>query len=148
LQDIDEEERLVNNSFKVDIITEFANTQEELILHWGISKRNAGEWNSPDDRYLPDDTLRFRDGKACQTKFLRDHSTTSGGAKAIGNLRSVHINFWWKEAMEPAVKSMSFVLMEQGKNLWHNNGGRDYIIKFESSQTQQQTPATLGGIAS
>ena len=58
------EEKLVTNCFKVDMIAEFSNTADDLILHWGISKKNPGEWNGPDDRYLPKDTIRFQDGKA------------------------------------------------------------------------------------
>jgi hypothetical protein len=71
-EDIDEEEKLVTNSFKVDLIAEYGNLQEELILHWAISKKNIGEWNNVDDRYIPRDTTIFRDGKACQTKFIKD----------------------------------------------------------------------------
>lgn len=115
---------MVNNSFKVDMIAECTNLKDEdLILHWGISKKNVGEWNAPDDRYLTLDTVRFRDGKACQTKFSRDPSNTA--------MRHVHLNFWWKEGLEPCVKSMSYVFMEPLRNYWHNNGGRDYCIKFE-----------------
>jgi hypothetical protein len=33
--------------------------------------------------------------------------------------------------MEPAVKSISFVFLEPKKNIWHNNGGRDYKIPFD-----------------
>lgn len=103
--DVDEDEHLVTNSYKVDLIAEqYTNAGEELVLHWGMSKKNPCEWNSPDDRYLPADSIRFRDGKACQTKFQRD-------PKSPG-MRQVHINFWWKEQVEAAVKSMSFVFFE------------------------------------
>jgi hypothetical protein len=33
--------------------------------------------------------------------------------------------------MEPAVKSMSFVLLELGRNQWHNNGNKNYNLTFE-----------------
>lgn len=69
-EDVDIEETLITNSFKVDIIVEYGNLTQDLVLHWGISKKNVGEWNSPDDRYLPKETTRFRDGKACQSKFI------------------------------------------------------------------------------
>lgn len=56
---------MVTISFKVDIIAEYANTVDDLVLHWGISKKVFGEWGAPDDRYLTKDTVRFGDGKAC-----------------------------------------------------------------------------------
>jgi hypothetical protein len=43
----------------------------------------------------------------------------------------VHFNCWWKQDLEPAVKSMSFVFMEPARNYWHNNGGKDFCTKFE-----------------
>ena len=51
--DDDEDEKIVTNTFKVDIIAEWANTKDDLILHWAISKKNVGEWTTPDDRFLP-----------------------------------------------------------------------------------------------
>jgi hypothetical protein len=42
-----------------------------------------------------------------------------------------HFNYWWKQDLEPAVKSMSFVFMEPARNYWHNNGGKDFCTKFE-----------------
>ena len=46
-------------------------------------------------------------------------------------MRMVHFNYWWKQDLEPAVKSMSFVFMEPARNFWHNNGGKDFCTKFE-----------------
>ena len=43
----------------------------------------------------------------------------------------VHFNYWWKQDLEPAVKSMSFVFMEPARKFWHNNGGKDFCTKFE-----------------
>lgn len=93
------------------------------MLHWGISKKNPCEWFGPDDRFLPLDSIRFKDGKACQTKFQKDPRSPG--------LRSLHINFWWKETIEPAVKSMSYVLFEQNKNAWFNNNRQDFHLRFE-----------------
>jgi hypothetical protein len=33
------EELLVSNSFKVDIIADYGNAKDDLILHWGICKK-------------------------------------------------------------------------------------------------------------
>ena len=115
----------ITQSFKIDLIADYGNTQEDLVMHWGISKKNPGEWTSPDDRYLTSSTARFSDGKACQTTFIRDVSTPS--------IRAIKLNIWWKEGVEPAVKTLSFVLFEKKKNAWYNNSNRDYHIKFELS---------------
>lgn len=53
----------------VDMIAEYKDQSDDLVLHWGISKKQVGEWTGPDDKFLPIDTKRFPDGKACQTKF-------------------------------------------------------------------------------
>lgn len=65
----------------------YKDPRDELILHWGIGKKQAGEWTAPDDKYLPSETKRFGDGKACQTKFIKDASDP--------NYRSIHIDFNW-----------------------------------------------------
>jgi type IV secretory pathway protease TraF len=52
-----------------------------------------------------------------------------------GNLRSIHLNFYWKEAMEPPVKSMSFVLFEPARNAWYNNYSKNYNLKFDVPTT-------------
>jgi hypothetical protein len=44
--------------------------------------------------------------------------------------RQLHIDFSWIQDIEPAIKSMSYVFLEQKKNAWYNNGGKDYHIKF------------------
>jgi hypothetical protein len=63
-EDVDIEELLVTNSFKVDIFIDYQNTKDDVILHWGISKKDLYQWTGPDDRYLPPQTIRFQDGKA------------------------------------------------------------------------------------
>jgi len=40
------------------------------------------------------------------------------------------LDFAWIQDIEPAIKSMSYVLLEQKKNRWYNNNSRDYHIKF------------------
>ena len=48
------------------MIAEFKDTQEELILHWGIGRKNPGEWTAADHKYLPKQkTNPWPDGKAC-----------------------------------------------------------------------------------
>ena len=42
----------------------------------------------------------------------------------------MHITFEWVKDVEPPVKSLSFVFLEQKKNFWHNNNSQDFHIKF------------------
>jgi hypothetical protein len=35
-----------------------------LVLHWGVGRKNVGEWTAADEKYLPLDTKKFPDGKA------------------------------------------------------------------------------------
>ena len=68
-------------------------------------------WDScfpPDDKYLPLETKRMPDGKACQTLFIKD--------KVQPAFRSIHMDISWKKDVEPAVKSLSYVLTEPKKN--------------------------------
>lgn len=45
---------------------------------------------------------------------------------------------------------MSYVFLEQSKNIWHNNGGKDYHIKFvvepEGHRDKHFPPGKLGDI--
>ena len=49
------------------------------------------------------------------------------------------MNLSWLKDIEPSLKSVSYVLLEQQKNQWHNNGGRDYCIKFEVEADHNQS---------
>jgi hypothetical protein len=58
-----------------------------LILHWGIGRKNPNEWVGPDDKFLPPETKRWPDGKACQSKFIKDTKDPL--------YRQIHLNFSW-----------------------------------------------------
>ena len=104
------------------MIADFKDRNDDLVLHWGVGKRAVGEWVAVDEKFMPVDTKRFADGKACQTKFQVDRQHP--------DYRKIHIELSWVQDIEPPLKSMSYVFMEQKKNRWHNNGGKDYHIKF------------------
>ena len=104
------------------MIAQYTNQVENLILHWGMSRKNPNEWGPPDDKFFPLETKRFTDGKACQTKFIPDLE--------FQNYRSIHMDLSWISNLEAPIKSISYVLCEQKKNAWYNNGGKDYHIKF------------------
>ena len=42
---------------------------EDLVLHWGVGIKNAGEWVGAEEKYLPPTTIKLGDGKASQTIF-------------------------------------------------------------------------------
>lgn len=53
----------------VDLIAEFKDRNDDLVLHWGVGRKAFGEWTGVDEKYMPLDTKRWPDGKACQTVF-------------------------------------------------------------------------------
>jgi hypothetical protein len=51
----------------VDLIAEFKDRNDDLVMHWGLGRKNVGEWTGPDDKFLPlpsSDNKRWPDGKA------------------------------------------------------------------------------------
>lgn len=52
------------NRYTVDIITEYQDTADNLMLHWAVGKKNAGEWKCPDDSVLPAGSKRWPDNIA------------------------------------------------------------------------------------
>lgn len=47
------------------MIAHYLSQSEDLILHWGMSRKQIGEWGPPDEKFFPLATKRFTDGKAC-----------------------------------------------------------------------------------
>jgi len=39
--------------FTVDIIARYPDESDDLILHWGMSRKRAGAWGSPDQSFWP-----------------------------------------------------------------------------------------------
>ena len=93
-----------------------------------MSRGEPFHWELPEERFLPQDSNLWLDGKACHTKFQQDPEQK--------NYQTVQMEFEWKHG-EEAVKSVSFVLLEQGHNEWHNNNGKDYHIEFDFSKHQE-----------
>ena len=65
----DKEPKFFMHQYTVDIIAEFKDHDEELVLHWALGKKTASEWARPDDNQFPKGTTRFKDNVACQTVF-------------------------------------------------------------------------------
>lgn len=73
-KDEEEENSNFTNRYVVDFIAQYNNPKEDLIFHWGIGMKQACQWERPDDKYLPPNTIRFSDNKACQTTLALDHT--------------------------------------------------------------------------
>ena len=84
-KDEEDDDKSITNKYIVDMIAQYKDQNDELILHWGIGKKVANEWVCPDEKYIPIESKIFHDGKACQTKFVKN---------AGNNLfRTIHIDF-------------------------------------------------------
>ena len=59
------EPKFFMHKYTVDIIAEYKDREEELVMHWALGKKSASEWARPDDNQLPKDTTRFKDNIAC-----------------------------------------------------------------------------------
>ena len=110
------------HQYTVDLIAEFKDREEELILHWALGKRTPSEWVKADDLQMPKDTIRWKDNIACQTKFEAN--------LVYPEYRPIQFVFRWIDQIEAdkVVKAINFVVLERKKNHWHNNGGQNYQI--------------------
>lgn len=109
--------KVVTHRFTIDLIARYPDESDDLILHWGMSRKAAGAWGSPDAAFLPPQTNRWPDGLACQTCFVREPENPSLG--------SITIVVKWVEEVDQPVTSISFVLTERNKQCWHRIGGTD-----------------------
>ena len=60
------------NRYTVDLIAEYQDTGDNLLVHWGIAKKTAGEWARGDDSTLPNGSIRWPDNVATQSPFVKD----------------------------------------------------------------------------
>lgn len=108
--------------FTVDLVTRYPDEQDDICLHWGMSRKQQGAWGSPDPKFHPQGTQNWGDGLACQSPFQREAENPS--------IRTINIKIQWIADVDPPVTSISFVLTEKGKNVWHSPGGKDSVIAF------------------
>lgn len=50
-KDEEEEDKQVTNYYSVDLIAEYKDIEDELILHWGIGRKVPFEWTSADEKF-------------------------------------------------------------------------------------------------
>ena len=137
-KDEEDEDKRITNKYIVDMIAKYKEINDDLVLHWGIGKKAPFEWVGADDKFLPLESKRWPDGKAVQTKFILN--------KGNKDYRTLHIDFFWLEEIEPSIKSMSYVFLEQKKNRWYNNNSKDFHLKFQVEVPRTAKHLPLGKI--
>ena len=108
-------EWFIDDNENVDILF-CTNTQQKLVLHWGVSNANSqGKWSHIDSLYPP--LSKDFDDFAIQTDFsyLEGDNTQ----------QKIRIKF-----PKDDVSSLNFVFLERDSNRWHNNGNKDYHINL------------------
>jgi hypothetical protein len=73
--------------FTIDLVARYPDQNDDLILHWGLSRKKEGAWGSPDPIFFPKDTNKWPDGLAVQTVFQREPENK--------NLRTITIVLKW-----------------------------------------------------
>ena len=109
-------EWFIDDNENVDILF-CTNTQQKLVLHWGVSNANSqGKWSHIDSLCYPPLSKDF-DDFAIQTDFsyLEGDNTQ----------QKIRIKF-----PKDDVSSLNFVFLERDSNRWHNNGNKDYHINL------------------
>ena len=103
------------HKYTVDLIANYKDFNEDLLLHWALGRNNPGEWTKPDDSFLPPNTVRWNDNVACQTSFSK--------SLVYPEFRSIQLTLKWIADVDPPCQAVNFVVLEKSKNWWHNNGG-------------------------
>ena len=109
-------EWFIDDNENVDILF-CTNTQQKLVLHWGVSNANSqGKWSHIDSECYPPSSKDF-DDFAIQTDFsyLEGDNTQ----------QKIRIKF-----PKDDVSSLNFVFLERDSNTWYNNGNKDYHINL------------------
>ena len=109
-------EWFIDDNENVDILF-CTNTQQKLVLHWGVSNANSqGKWSHIDSFCYPPLSKDF-DDFAIQTDFsyLEGDNTQ----------QKIRIKF-----PKDDVSSLNFVFLERDSNRWYNNVNKDYHINL------------------
>ena len=94
--------------------------EEELVLHWGVGRKNPCDWSRPEDSHLPCNSVRWSDKIAVQSVFKRN--------SFYPEYRTLQLVFQWIEETEAPIQAINFVILEKKKNWWHNNGGKNFSV--------------------
>lgn len=127
VNDLSESELVSRHLFTIDMVARYADPNDDLILHWGMSQQKVGQWVAPPDTIMPQLSVRWPDGKACQTTFKKEEQNPS--------IRTTTIVVQWMQDVDQPFTSISWVLTEKNKQCWHNVGGIDqHIIMCPSAE--------------
>ena len=118
------------------MIAEHKDFDEDLKLHWAVGKSNPGEWIKPDDAILPRNSIRWSDNVAVQSLFERN--------SIYPEYRSLQFVLKWIQEVETPIQALNFVVLEQKKNWWHNNGGQNYQVPLAISSNQPSQDMPVG----
>jgi hypothetical protein len=127
---------LFAHRFTIDIVARYPDMEDSLVFHWGMSRKKEGAWGTPDQAFFPPNTNAMKDGLACQTTLQRDPENR--------NFCSTTISLKWLVDTDSPITSISFVVMEPGKNLWHSPEGVDQVMVFSPNKDFDE-PASGGG---
>ena len=117
-----------SSKYKVDLIATFPDENDELVLHWGISRDKVGNWSAPDKSSLPTESKLNDDGFSADTEFKRFPGNSG--------VRKISLTFESSQGVDP-VKSLNFVLFEKEKDLWHSFDGKDKQILLSTDASDK-----------
>ena len=67
--DAEEKVAVHTHRFTIDLVARYPDVSDDLVLHWGLSRKKEGAWGTPDPAFHPVGTRTWHDGLACQTTF-------------------------------------------------------------------------------
>ena len=59
------------------MVARYPDENDDLVLHWGMSRDRVGNWGAPDQSFHPVSTQLMKDGLAAQTIFQRESGNSS-----------------------------------------------------------------------
>jgi alpha-glucan, water dikinase len=95
-------------------------SEDDLILHWGLSYNGKSGWVCPPNEIHPEGTKVF-DQKAVQTLFSPD---------SLSVLKTIKLNI--AVNLENNIQGINWVFNVPSKNKWFNNNNKDYSLKFKT----------------
>ena len=108
-----------------------AQSQNRIILHWGIYKAMYGlTWYKPPKESLPPNTKEI-DNLAVETEF------------PLNGDRSIEIKMQRGKGYKDYIGGINFVIYDPGENVWYNNYRKDYQIKFKLKVDKTQSRQIL-----